>query len=352
MLIIGCDFHPSFQFIAFVDTETGEEQARRVNHPAEASAFYRSLAGRAVRIGIEATGNFRWFQRLVAELGFELWVGDPSKIRATMPRNQRTDKRDAQGILRLLLEDRFPAVWVPPAADEDLRALLMHRCRLVRLRTRVKNQLDGMAKSEGLYGIKAWRGGGRQKLQEVPMTRWRQQRRADLFALLDDLDGRIAPLDEAVELAAKARQEARRLMTHPGVGPNVALAFVMAIGDWQRFGRGKQVASYFGLIPSEESSGNKRRLGRVSKQGNEMVRWLLVQAANLAQKKDPCWHRQYLRLSVSKHHGVAKIAIAHKLAVRLYWMLRSGQDYEQIVERGSHARQSEWPIGRETMPIE
>jgi transposase len=352
MLIIGCDFHPSFQVIVFVNTETGEEQARRLSHPSEAERFYRSLAGQGVRIGMEATGNFRWFQRLAAELGFEMLVGDPSKIRATMPRNQRTDKRDAEGILRLLLEDRFPAVWVPPVAEEDLRILLMHRCRLVRIRVRVSNQLDGMAKSEGLLGVRVGTRGGRQRLQQVPLVGWREQRRADLLALLDDLDARIAPLDKAVQQAAETRGDSRRLMTHPGVGPNVALAFVTAVGDWDRFPRGKHVASYFGLIPSEESSGNKRRLGHVSKQGNSMVRWLLVQAAMIAQSKDPAWHRQYVRLSMAKHHGVAKLAIAHKLAVRLYWMLRSGQDYRQIMERGSHARQSECPTGRETMPIE
>lgn len=337
MLIIGCDFHPRFQVIAFVDTETGEEQTRRLNHPVEATEFYRSLAGQKVRIGIEATGNFRWFRRLVAELGFELWVGDPTEIRASMPRNQRTDKRDALGILRQLLENRFPVVWMPSVADENLRALLTHRCRLVRLCTRVKNQLDGMAKNEGLVGQRVWSGAGRKRLQAVPLPTWDEQRRKDLFALLDDLNERIAPLDKAVEEAAEARPDAQLLMTHPGVGPNVALVFLLTLGPWKRFPRGKHVASYLGLIPQEESSGDKRRLGKVSKQGNSMARWLLVQAATIAQRKDPAWHRQYLRLSMNKHHGVGKIAIAHKLAIRLYWMLRSGQNYEQVKQRGSHA---------------
>jgi transposase len=119
MKIIGVDFHPSFQVAAFVDTETGEVVKRRLSHPSEATDFYRSLAGQPVRLGIEATGNFRWFRRLIDELDFELWVGDAAQICATMPRNQRTDKRDAEGILRLLLEDRFPVVWMPPVADED-----------------------------------------------------------------------------------------------------------------------------------------------------------------------------------------------------------------------------------------
>jgi transposase len=100
------------------------------------------------------------------------------------------------------------------------------------------------------------------------------------------------------------------------------------------------VASYLGLIPAEESSGDKRRLGHITKQGNPMLRWLLVQAATIAQKHDARWHRQYVRLSMAKHHRVAKLAIAHKLAVRLYWMLRSGQDYKQIVERTVRMRGS------------
>jgi len=119
------------------------------------------------------------------------------------------------------------------------------------------------------------------------------------------------------------------------------IQFLTAVGHWERFKRGRNVASYFGLIPSEESSGKNRRLGHVSKQGNSMVRWLLVQAATIAQSKDAAWHRQYARLSMTKHHGVAKVAIAHKLAVRLYWMLRSGEDYSKVMERGSHVGQSE-----------
>jgi transposase len=166
------------------------------------------------------------------------------------------------------------------------------------------------------------------------------ERRKDLLALLEELSQRIEPLDEAVLQAAEQNPQACLLMTHPGVGPVVSLAFVLTIGDWRRFLRGKQVGSYLGLIPAEESSGDKRRLGHISKQGNTLVRWLLVEAAAIAQRYDASWHRQYVRLSMTKHHGVAKVAIAHKLAVRLYWMLRSGQDYKQVMERGSHAGQS------------
>lgn len=352
-MIIGCDFHPSFQQIAYVDQETGEYGERRLRHRAEAVQFYRSLASKQVRVGVEATGNDRWFRKLLGELGEELLIGDASAIHASAPREQRTDKRDARHILKLLVENRFPSVWQPPAANEEQRQLLMHRCRLVRMRTRIKNQLDSIAKSEGLTGSRSWSSKRRRQIEALPLTGWYAQRRADLLLLLDGLEQRIQPLDKAVEAAARQDAASRLLMTHPGVGPVISLAYVLVIGDWRRFPRGKQVGSYLGLIPSEASSGRRQQqMGHITKQGNTLLRWLLVEAATTAQRHDPAWHRQYVRLSMSKHHGVAKVAIAHKLAVRLYWMLRSGQDYGQMMERGSHARQSECPVGRSKGPIE
>jgi len=341
MKIIGCDFHPRFQQIAFVDQETGEYGERRLSHPEEAEQFYRSLAGRQVRLGAEATGNFRWFRLLMQELGHEFLLGDATAIRAACPRKQKTDKRDARHILKLLVEDRFPDVWQPPEENENLRQLLMHRCRMVRMRTRLKNQLDSMAKNEGLLSKRVWCPMRRNQIEALPLAGWNVERRKDLIALLEEMNRRIEPLDEAVNKAAEQNPEACLLMTHPGVGPVVSLAYVLTIGNWERFPRGKQVGSYLGLIPVEESSSDKRRLGHISKQGNTLLRWLLVEAASTAQRYDTSWHRQYLRLSMTKHHGVAKVAIAHKLAVRLYWMLRSGEDYSKVMERGSHVGQSE-----------
>jgi transposase len=340
MMIIGCDFHPRFQQIAYLDQQTGEYGERRLNHPEEAERFYRSLGGRQVRLGMEATGNFRWFRRLLNELGQEFLLGDATQIHASNPRNQRTDKRDARHILKLLVEERFPAVWQPSEQNEEMRQLLLHRCRLVRMRTRIQNQLDSLAKNEGMLSARVWSARRRQEIEALPLPGWYEVRRKDLLSLLEELNKHIDPLNQAVDAAADENAEARLLMTHPGVGPIVSLAYVLAIGDWRRFPRGRQVGSYLGLIPVEESSGNKRRLGHISKQGNSLVRWLLVEAAVLAQRKDPSWHRQYLRLSLTRHHGVAKLAIARKLAVRLYWMLRSGNDYQKAMERGSHAGQS------------
>ncbi len=122
-------------------------------------------------------------------------------------------------------------------------------------------------------------------------------------------------------------------MTHPGIGPINALAFVLAIGPVTRFPRSRKLVSYLGLNPIEESSGGRRRLGGISKQGNTMVRWLLVEAAQQAMRFDPALRQDHLRLKFRRGHAVAKVAIARKLAVRMYWQLRSGADYARLVRR-------------------
>jgi transposase len=341
MMIIGCDFHTRYQQIAMVNDETGELVERRLDHESgEADKFYRELQG-SVRVGIEATGPIRWFERLLAELGHELWIGDSAKIRASEVRKQKTDERDARLILDLLLAKRFPKIWVPTPAERDLRQLLWHRHKLVCMRTMLGNQLHALAMSEGLCRKrKLFTKKGRAELLHLGLAPWAGRRREELLKLLGQLEPAIAELDRAVTEQAHRRDDAVLLMTHPGIGPVTSLAFVLAIGPIARFARSKKIASYLGLNPSEASSGGRRRLGAISKQGNTMVRWLLVEAATTAQRYDASWHRQYVRLSMTKHHGVAKVAIAHKLAVRLYWMLRSGQDYRQVMERGSHAGQS------------
>jgi transposase len=332
MHIIGCDFHTRYQQIAMMDEATGELVERRLDHQnGEAHAFYRRLP-KPVRVGIEATGTLHWFERLLAELGHELWIGDSAEIRARAVRQQKTDQRDAGHILDLLLTNRFPRIWVPSPAERDLRQLLWHRHKLVCLRTLVTNQLHALAMSQGLCRKKKlFTKKGRAELGGLALGPWASRRREELARLLDQLEPSIAELDRAVLDEAKRRDDAVRLMTHPGIGPVNALAFVLTIGPVTRFRRSKQVASYLGLNPSEHSSGGKQRLGAISKQGNTMVRWLLVEAAQTAVRFDPQLQQDFQRLKFRRGNAVAKVAIARKLAVRLYWMLRSGADYARLV---------------------
>jgi transposase len=156
MIIIGVDYHPEFQQIASLDTDTGELQERRLAHPEEAEQFYRALAavGQKVQVGMEASGQARWFERLLAELQLELRIGDAAAIQSKRARKQKTDRHDAELILKLMLKDDFPQIWVPSWENRDLRQLLWHRHRMVQARTRIMNQLQAVAINEGLRSKK------------------------------------------------------------------------------------------------------------------------------------------------------------------------------------------------------
>ncbi len=340
MIIIGVDFHPEFQQMASVDTDTGEFQEKRLTHREEAEKFYRALAaaGQRVRMGMEASGHARWFERLLSELRFELNIGDAAEIRTKRVRKQKTDRQDARLILQLLIEDRFPRIWVPSWENRDLRQLLWHRHRMVQARTRIMNQLQAVALNEGLRCKKRlWRDAGREQLESFALAPWASRRRRDLLELLDRLTPTIAELTQAIEGEVEKCPEARRLQTHPGVGPLTALAFVLIIGKADRFQCGKQIAAYLGLVPLEDSSGERRRLGHITKQGNSLLRFLLVEAAQVTARSLPEWRSKYCHLTMRRGRKIAKVAMARKLAVRMYWMLRKGWDYGELRKFGSHA---------------
>jgi transposase len=146
-------------------------------------------------------------------------------------------------------------------------------------------------------------------------------------------------LTQAIEQEVEKCPEAQRLRTHPGVGALTALAFVLIIGRTDRFRCGKQVACYLGLVPVEESSGERRRLGHITKQGNSLLRFLLVEAAQITVRSDQEWRSKFFHLALRRGRKIAKVAMARRLAVRLYWMWRKGWDYEQWKKFGSHAGQ-------------
>jgi transposase len=211
MMIIGCDFHPSWQQVSW-----------QVPAPA--------------LIGMEATGNSHWLVDLLADLGHELWVGDAAQIRASYVRQQKTDKRDATRILKLLVEGRFPRIWMPSRAVRDLRQLLLHRYKLVIIRARVKNELQHLCLNKGVQRKrKLWSKAGQQMLRELPLKPWAGRRRDDLLRLLAMLDQQIEPLDMAVKAEAQRDKMARLLQTQPVVGPITALAYVLTMGDVSRF---------------------------------------------------------------------------------------------------------------------
>ena len=191
---------------------------------------------------------------------------------------------------------------------------------------------------------KLWTRKGRTELEGLVLGEWARRRRKDLLEMLDRMGPSIEELDQAVKEQAEKRAEAVLLMQQAGVGPVTALAFVLMVGSVKRFRRSRQLVSYVGLNPSEESSGGKQRLGSISKQGNSLVRFLLLQAAQTASRTDEELRRDYRRLVFRRGKAVAKVAIARKLAVRLYWKLRQAGAPPDAA--GSHAGQPVVATGR------
>lgn len=178
---------------------------------------------------------------------------------------------------------------------------------------------------------------GRKRLEQLPLGPWATRRREDLLVLLGQLNKSVDELSVAVQREAEKRPEARLLMTHPGVGPVTALAFVLIVGNPERFRCGKQISSYIDLIPEEASSGIYRRLGNISKQGNTLRRFLLVEAAQAAVRFGNEWRKKFLHLAARRDRPIAKVAMARKLAVSLFWMWRKQRNGQQEEEVGSHA---------------
>jgi len=285
-------------------------------------------------VGIEATGSMWWFLRLMEELGITCHVGHPARIRQQETRRQKHDRRDAALLMNLLAENRFPSIWIPGAELRDLRALVRHRHQWVCLRTRVMNALQGLALAHGIRrraGL--WSDAGRAALAAVRLLPHDGERRSALQALYDELSTQIKRLDQRVEAQATARPQACRLMTHPGVGPVTALATEVFLGDPTRFADARALASYVGMIPSEYSSGGRQRLGRLSKQGNPMLRFLWCEAAIHAVRRDAALGRFYRRKLQQKGFGNARVAAARKLGIRLWILLRDQIDYTEFCRR-------------------
>jgi transposase len=341
MQIVGCDLHARQQTLAILDTATGTLRERVLEHTDNnVREFYQGLNG-PVRVGIEAGSPMHWFLELMEELDIECVVGNPVQIRAHEPRKQKNDRRDARLILELLLDGRFPAIWMPSVEQRDIRALLHYRHQWVRIRTRLQNALQSIALNHGLRrGSTLWSRNGIETILDMPLPKYASQRRDSLVHLYRQLQEDIDALDRQVSAVAESRPKARLLMSHPGVGPITALATEVYIGDPERFPDGKALSAYVGMIPSEHSSAGRQRLGAMSKQGNALLRFLWCEAVGHAVSKDEQLKRFYRRKFAQKGLGKAKVAAARKLGIRLWIMLRDNIDYAEFCRRAWQDRGS------------
>jgi transposase len=335
MTFVGCDLHTRKQQVAVLDTGTGEVSEHQLAHEGNAVEDFYAALPRPVIVGIESTGYAVWFHTLMQRLGHTLLVGDAAKIRAMVVRKTKTDRRDALHMLDLLSHDRFPTTWVPDPATRDLRALLTHRLRLVRIRTMVKNGLQAIALNYRLArGSKLLRRAGLTELKALALPPHTAQRRDQSLELLAGLNAQIRELDNAITTAALTYPDALRLISHPGVGALTALATIVVLGPVGRFHDSKHVVSYVGLAPAVNASADKYHLGHITKQGSPLLRFALGQAASHAARLDADLKRTYFTLVQRRGRPKAKVAVARRLLVRLFIMLRDHIDYDEFRRRG------------------
>ena len=334
----GVDFHTRQQTVCYCDTANGEIHLKELDHKGDVRGFYASLAGEVI-VGIEASGYSTWFVELVEGLGHQVLIGDASEIRRVAKRRQKNDRRDAGLILDLLLKGEFPQIHRPSFESQEVLRLLRYRHKLVQMRTRAKNSLQALAFSAGSAGrSKLLSREGRARFLQLAMSEAMARQREEWLSLVDELNARIKSLDAWLEQQAKRDERVMRLQTHPGIGLLTSLAVVHSLEPVTRFQGSRKVAAYAGLEPMEYSSGDKQRFGSISKSGSRLLRYLLVEAAQITIRRDEGLKGFYLRLLHRRGAQKAKVAVARKLLIRGFILLRDRIDYAEFLNRGVEAR--------------
>lgn len=332
-LYIGVDFHPHQQTVVSCDTSDGEIKFLTFKHSDKSAieSFYRGLREPAV-VGVEATGGLDWFEEMIFESGHKLLVGNPQKIRRRAISRHKSDRRDAETIMDLLVHDEFPEVWRRDQQSRTGLEMLRFRQNLVKQRTSVANQLQAVARKRGLPRFATSTKKGRNLFFAADLSESDGYLRESLYRLYDDLSEQIGQVESRLQQLVRENEPAKRLMTYPGVGVKTALAVTATLGDVTRFDNIRQVSAFVGLDPLNDSTGERLRIGRISKRGSRVCRFLLGQAA--ARSSDPRLRASYKRISSRRKTAVAKVAAARRLLVNCYIMLRDGIDYAEFTRRG------------------
>lgn len=340
---IGVDFHARAQTISYLTTEDGELQRLQLDHgqPDEVRRFYQQFAGEQVVVGFESSGYAAWFEELLESLGCEIWIGHATAIRLFARRRQKNDRRDADLILELLLRGDFPRIHRYSPPSREVLQQLRYRQRLVKMRTMVVNSLVFMASSRGVSlrtRLKSRR--GIERLQQIALPQPLMEQRAEMCQLLQELKTKIDRVESWLAAKAESDPRVQRLRTHYGIGPLTGLCLVHTLECPERFANARKVTAYVGFDPVEDSSGERRRMGSISKQGSRLLRFYLVEAGQIAIRKDPDLARVYQRVLVRRGHAKAKVAVGRRLLVRAFIMLRDEIDYAEFQRRGVAARSS------------
>lgn len=325
---LGVDPPARQQTLAFVDPLDGEIKCRELHHQQDdVRSFYKQFSGEVI-VGVEASGYTSWFEEMMEGLGHTLLVSDAAQIRRRARRRQKNDRRDAELILDLLTHDAFPRRYrYSPQSREVLRQLRF-RHKLVKLRTMMWNSLHALSISAGLsLQAKLATTQGRARLRQLRLSPVLAQQRDEWLALADELAPRILTVERWLKRQAKADARVPRVQTHAGVGLLTSFCLVHTLGDVARFAGARKVTAYVGLDVTERSSAERKVYGGISKAGARLLRYLLVEAGQTAAKSDEQLRDFYQQVLKRRGKAKAKVAVARKLLLRIFIMLRDEIDY-------------------------
>jgi transposase len=339
-IYIGVDFHARQQTICYLKTETGELVITELKHEdkEKVRAFYAEFCGPVI-VGLEASGYSPWFERLLEELGCEVWLGHATEIRRRARWRQKNDRRDAELILDLMLHEEFPRLHRPPVQSREVMRMLRYRQKLIKIRTMTKNSLQALALQSGLARRShLFTREGKQELTVALMSPAMQWQRDHWWQLLQPLNQQLLETMGWLKAQSQGDIQVARLRTHPGIGLLTSLCLVHSLQPVTRFRNSRKVAAYGGFDPVERSSAERKCFLGISKAGSRILRHLVVEAAQVAVRRDEDLKRFYKHLADRRGRPKAKVAVARKLLIRAYIMLRDEIDYAEFRRRAVAAR--------------
>jgi len=346
MIHIGMDLHHRNSVVCALSAETGElYTARRIHHDRieELWQYLDQFGDQPIRVVFEAISNARWMYRLLGQRpNVEAVAVTPHKVKIIAETVSKTDKIDAAKLAWLSSVNMLPRAWLPDERVERLRELTRHRADLLCIRTRCKNQVNGILVRMGLqrpydniFGTlgRRWLVGLEfPKIMQLQVDHW--------MALLDmtsdrivRVEGRIRRIIDSDPIWARAWA---LLDTIPGVGKVTICTILAELGDWQRFRNRSEVASFAGLVPVSKRSANSKRYGHISKRGSKELRRVLTEVAQLAARKVPRYGHLYARVKSQKCANVAKTAVARRLIEDAWTILMKDEPFRLMpVQAGS-----------------
>jgi transposase len=334
---IGMDVHREQSQFCTQDAEGSVREQRRIRTRPE--VLSEVFAGRPrARILLEASTESEWVARCLESLGHEVIIADPNfaAMYATRSRRVKTDQRDAHTLADACRLGAYRPAHRVSDAQREVRAELAGREVLVRTRTRLIGLMRALLRGQGLRVSAGGAEAFERRLARVDLTAWLVPVLGPLRRTLAVVNQEVLQADRALARRAAADLRAQRLMSVPGVGPVTALAFVATLDEAGRFDEARQVASYLGLVPREDSSGERQHRGRITKAGNHRMRWLLVEAAWVVMRsKDPAaeslraWCAQ---VALRRGRRLAIVGLARRLARVMYAMWRDATVFGQLHE--------------------